>query len=67
MHFEWDRYDDLLARKDELGHTSRFTYDESGNLRTIAYPDGRHASTTYNACTCRRRSPGRTARCGGSA
>lgn len=22
---------------------------ESGNLRTIAYPDGRHASTTYNA------------------
>ncbi|MFG2662357.1 hypothetical protein [Streptomyces sp. NPDC048425] len=35
VHFEWDRYDDLLARKDELGHTSRFTYDESGNLRTI--------------------------------
>ncbi|MFB6855959.1 DUF6531 domain-containing protein [Streptomyces sp. NPDC056341] len=49
VHFEWDRYDNLLARTDELGHTSRFTYDESGNLRTIAYPDGRHASTTYNA------------------
>ncbi|GGW55896.1 hypothetical protein GCM10010503_36260 [Streptomyces lucensis JCM 4490] len=47
--FEWDRYDNLLSRTDELGHTSRFTYDDAGNLLTVHYPDGRHASTTYNA------------------
>lgn len=49
VRFEWDRYDNLLARTDELGHTARFVYDDSGNLVTVHYPDGRQASTTYNA------------------
>ncbi|MFJ9869924.1 DUF6531 domain-containing protein [Streptomyces sp. NPDC101165] len=49
VRFEWDRYDNLLSRTDELGHTSRFTYDDAGNLVTVHYPDGRQASTTYNA------------------
>ncbi|MFJ4921813.1 DUF6531 domain-containing protein [Streptomyces sp. NPDC088725] len=49
VRFEWDRYDNLLARTDELGHTSRFTYDDAGNLLIVHYPDGRQASTTYNA------------------
>jgi RHS repeat-associated protein len=49
VHFEWDRHDNLLSRTDELGHTSRFTYDDAGNLAAVHYPDGRQASTTYNA------------------
>ncbi|MEV5381716.1 RHS repeat-associated core domain-containing protein [Streptomyces sp. NPDC052721] len=49
VHFEWDRHDNLLSRTDELGQTSRFTYDDAGNLVTVHYPDGRRASTTYNA------------------
>lgn len=49
VRFEWDRYDNLLSRTDQLGHTARFTYDDAGNLTIVHYPDGRQASTAYNA------------------
>ncbi|MFF1732780.1 DUF6531 domain-containing protein [Streptomyces sp. NPDC058247] len=49
VHFEWDRYDNLISRTDELGSTATFTYDDAGNLLTVHFPDGRRSSATYNA------------------
>ncbi|SER77553.1 DUF6531 domain-containing protein [Streptomyces qinglanensis] len=48
-HTEWDaRGHDRLSHTDELGRTTRYTYDNDGNLAEILLPDGSHVSATYN-------------------
>ncbi|MFD8497651.1 RHS repeat-associated core domain-containing protein [Amycolatopsis sp. NPDC059657] len=37
---EWDRYDRLLSRTDELGRTTRFRYDDNGRIVELIHPDG---------------------------
>ncbi|WP_431981737.1 DUF6531 domain-containing protein [Streptomyces qinglanensis] len=46
---EWDaRGHDRLSHTDELGRTTRYSYDEAGNLAEVLLPDGSRMSATYN-------------------
>ncbi|RNF87767.1 DUF6531 domain-containing protein [Streptomyces botrytidirepellens] len=49
VHFEWDRWDNLLSRTDQLGNTAHFTWDDNGNLTAVRFPDGRQSTASYNA------------------
>ncbi|MGI5528375.1 DUF6531 domain-containing protein [Streptomyces syringium] len=46
---EWDaRGDQRLSVTDPLGRTTRYAYDEAGNLHRATLPDGSTAQATYN-------------------
>ena len=44
----WDRYDRLLERTDPIGRTTRYAYDDDGNLVLVGYPDQAEATAVYN-------------------
>ncbi|MEU5876585.1 RHS repeat-associated core domain-containing protein [Spirillospora sp. NPDC047279] len=46
-HFEWDRFDRMVAHTDPLGHTTRYSYDDEGNLTELVRPDGARAAFAY--------------------
>ncbi|MEU7040450.1 DUF6531 domain-containing protein [Streptomyces varsoviensis] len=46
---EWDaRGESPLSTTDPLGRTTRYAYDEAGNLTELTLPDGSAARATYN-------------------
>ncbi|MFH8980746.1 DUF6531 domain-containing protein [Streptomyces varsoviensis] len=46
---EWDaRGENPLSTTDPLGRTTRYAYDEAGNLTELTLPDGAAARATYN-------------------
>ncbi|MEJ8823670.1 RHS repeat-associated core domain-containing protein [Variovorax humicola] len=45
----YDGWGRLVARTDPLMHTTRYTYDQVGNLVDVERPDGSHMQAAYDA------------------